>query len=406
MEILKRSNRKIDSRATRKFKPATYLVRGGTNRSEFSETNESLFLSSGFVYDSAEQAQRAFQGEEDRFIYSRFSNPTVEMFEKRMALLENAEACRSAATGMAAVYATLASLLVSGDRLVASKALFGSCDYICRELLPKFGIVTTMVDGTDLAEWESALNSPTKAVFLETPSNPQMDIIDIRAIAEIAHEAGAKVVVDNVLATPILQKPLDFDADIVVYSSTKHIDGQGRALGGCVLTNDLEWSDGNLKQFMRHTGPALSPFNAWVHLKSLETLDIRVKHHCRSAQIIAEYLEAHTAVKKVLFPGLQSHPQYSLAQKQMSGPGTVISFELDGDMTRAFRFMNSMNLIDISNNLGDTKSLMTHPSTTTHQRLSREQREEVGITDSLVRLSVGLEDIEDLLDDLDQALKA
>jgi O-succinylhomoserine sulfhydrylase len=327
------------------------------------------------------------------------------MFEERMALLENAKACRATATGMAAVNAALAASVKAGDRLVASKALFGSCDYICRELLPKFGVETTMVNGTDLDEWEAALNKPTAAVFMETPSNPQMDIIDIEKVSKIAHKVGARVIVDNVLATPILQKPLEFGADVVIYSATKHIDGQGRAMGGCVLTNDIEWSDGDLKQYMRHTGPSLSPFNAWVHLKSLETLEIRVQHHCRSAQKVAEFLENQKVIKKVLFPGLESHPQFALAQKQMSGPGTVICFELEGNMARTFRFMNAMNLIDISNNLGDAKSLLTHPATTTHQRLTPEGRLEVGITDSLVRLSVGLEDVEDIIEDLDQALK-
>jgi len=256
-----------------------------------------------------------------------------------------------------------------------------------------------------LDEWEAALHKPTAAVFMETPSNPQMDIIDIEKVSKIAHKVGARVIVDNVLATPILQKPLEFGADVVIYSATKHIDGQGRAMGGCVLTNDIEWSDGDLKQYMRHTGPSLSPFNAWVHLKSLETLEIRVQHHCRSAQKVAEFLENQKVIKKVLFPGLESHPQFALAQKQMSGPGTVICFELEGKMARTFRFMNAMNLIDISNNLGDAKSLLTHPATTTHQRLTPEGRLEVGITDSLVRLSVGLEDVEDIIEDLDQALK-
>jgi len=398
-------NSTTNNTINKSWRPATNLVRGGTNRSNFAETNEGIFLTSGFVYETAEQAQRAFKGEEDRFIYSRFSNPTVGMFEERMALLENAKACRATATGMAAVNAALAASVKAGDRLVASKALFGSCDYICRELLPKFGVETTMVNGTDLDEWEAALHKPTAAVFMETPSNPQMDIIDIEKVSKIAHKVGARVIVDNVLATPILQKPLEFGADVVIYSATKHIDGQGRAMGGCVLTNDIEWSDGDLKQYMRHTGPSLSPFNAWVHLKSLETLEIRVQHHCRSAQKVAEFLENQKVIKKVLFTGLESHPQFALAQKQMSGPGTVICFELEGNMARTFRFMNAMNLIDISNNLGDAKSLLTHPSTTTHQRLTPEGRLEVGITDSLVRLSVGLEDVEDIIEDLDQALK-
>jgi O-succinylhomoserine sulfhydrylase len=327
------------------------------------------------------------------------------MFEERMSLLENAQACRSTGTGMAAVNAALLSSVKAGDRLVASKALFGSCDYICRELLPKFGIETTMVNGTDLAEWEAALDKPTAVVFMETPSNPQLDIIDLERVSSLAHKVGARVIVDNVLATPILQRPLDFGVDVVVYSSTKHIDGQGRAMGGCILTNDVDWSEGDLKQFMRHTGPSLSPFNAWVHLKSLETLEIRVRHHCQSAQKVAEFLESQKIIKKVLFPGLKSHPQYGLAQTQMNGPGTVICFELKGDMAHTFRFMNAMKMIDISNNLGDSKSLLTHPATTTHQRLTLEGRMEVGISDSLVRLSVGLEAVEDIIEDLDQAFK-
>ncbi|HJO85697.1 MAG TPA: aminotransferase class V-fold PLP-dependent enzyme, partial [Rhodospirillales bacterium] len=321
-------------------------------------------------------------------------------------LLEGAVSCRATATGMAAVFASLAASVSAGDRLVSSKALFGSCDFVCRELLPKFGIDTTMVNGTNLDEWEAALSKPTAAVFMETPSNPQMDIIDIKAVCEVAHKAGARVVVDNVFATPILQKPLEFGADVVVYSGTKHIDGQGRAMGGCILTDDVEWSDDDLKQFMRHTGPSLSPFNAWVHLKGLETLEIRVERHCESAQKVAEFLEGQSAVSKVLFPGLKSHPQYDLAQSQMSGPGTVVCFNIDGDMARTFTFLNAMELIDISNNLGDAKSLMTHPATTTHQRLTPEGRLEVGITDNLVRLSVGLEDVDDIIEDLDQALKA
>ena len=395
-----------DNAANKKWRPATNLVRGGTNRSNFAETNEGIFMTSGYIYDTAEQAQRAFQGEEDRFIYSRFSNPTVGMFEERMALLEGAVSCRATATGMAAVFASLAASVSAGDRLVSSKALFGSCDFVCRELLPKFGIDTTMVNGTNLDEWEAALSKPTAAVFMETPSNPQMDIIDIKAVCELAHKAGARVVVDNVFATPILQKPLEFGADVVVYSGTKHIDGQGRAMGGCILTDDVEWSDDDLKQFMRHTGPSLSPFNAWVHLKGLETLEIRVERHCESAQKVAEFLEGQSAVSKDLFPGLKSHPQYDLAQSQMSGPGTVVCFNIDGDMARTFTFLNAMELIDISNNLGDAKSLMTHPATTTHQRLTPEGRLEVGITDNLVRLSVGLEDVDDIIEDLDQALKA
>ena len=395
-----------DSAVKSKWRSATNLVRGGTNRSNFAETNEAIFMTSGYVYDTAEQAQRAFKGEEDRFIYSRFSNPTVGMFEERMALLEGAQSCRATATGMAAVNAAIASSVRAGDRLVASRALFGSCDYICRELMPRYGVEAILVDGTNLTEWEAALSEPTAVVFMETPSNPQMDIIDINAVCEMAHKVGARVIVDNVFATPILQRPLELGADVVVYSTTKHIDGQGRAMGGCILTDDVEWSNGDLLQFMRHTGPSLSPFNAWIHLKGLETLEIRVERHVRSAQKVAEFLEDQSVVKSVLFPGLESHPQYALAQEQMSGPGTVVCFEIDGDITRTFKILNSMKMIDISNNLGDAKSLITHPATTTHQRLTQEGRLEVGITDSLVRLSVGLEDVDDIIEDLDQALKA
>ena len=395
-----------DSVVKSKWRSATNLVRGGTNRSNFAETNEAIFMTSGYVYDTAEQAQRAFKGEEDRFIYSRFSNPTVGMFEERMALLEGAQSCRATATGMAAVNAAIASSVRAGDRLVASRALFGSCDYICRELMPRYGVEAILVDGTNLTEWEAALSEPTAVVFMETPSNPQMDIIDINAVCEMAHKVGARVIVDNVFATPILQRPLELGADVVVYSTTKHIDGQGRAMGGCILTDDVEWSNGDLLQFMRHTGPSLSPFNAWIHLKGLETLEIRVERHVRSAQKVAEFLEDQSVVKSVLFPGLESHPQYALAQEQMSGPGTVVCFEIDGDITRTFKILNSMKMIDISNNLGDAKSLITHPATTTHQRLTPEGRLEVGITDSLVRLSVGLEDVDDIIEDLDQALKA
>ena len=384
---------------------STNLIRGGLNRSNFEETSEGLFMSSGFVYETAEKAQRAFEGEEERFIYSRFSNPTIGIFEDRMALLEGAQNCRATATGMAAVYASLAATLKAGDRLVASRALFGSCDYVCRQLFPRHGVETVMVDGTNISEWERALRKPTSAVFLETPSNPQLDIIDLSAVSEIAHKAGARVIVDNIIATPIFQKPLMLGADVVVYSSTKHIDGQGRAMGGCIITNDSEWAMGDLNQFLRHTGPALSPFNAWVHLKGIETLKLRVEQHARSAQLIAEFLENQINVERVLFPGLDSHPQRALAKKQMAGPGTVVSFDIVGDRSEAFKFLNALNMIDSSNNLGDSKSLITHPATTTHQRLSPEARSGVGITDSMVRLSVGLEDPLDIIEDLESALK-
>jgi len=396
---LKNQNQSIN------WKTSTKLIRGGLNRSNFAETSEGVFMSSGFVYETAEQAQRAFKGDEDRFIYSRFSNPTIGIFEDRMALLEGAQSCRATATGMAAVYGALAATLKAGDRLVASRALFGSCDYVCRELLPRHGVETVMVDGTDISEWEVALSKPTSAVFLETPSNPQLDIIDLPTVSAIAHDSGARVIVDNIIATPIFQKPLTLGADVVVYSSTKHIDGQGRAMGGCIITNDNDWANGELNQFLRHTGPAMSPFNAWVHLKGMETLKLRVEQHAKSAQLIAEFLENELNVSRVLFPGLDSHPQRALAKKQMTGPGTVVSFDIAGGISEAFKFLNKLDMIDISNNLGDSKSLITHPATTTHQRLSPESRLNVGITDSMLRLSVGLEDSADIMGDLELALK-
>ena len=387
------------------WRTSTNLVRGGTNRSEFAETNEAIFITSGYVYESAEQAQRAFKNQEDRYIYSRFSNPTVGMFEERMRLLEGTKSCRATATGMAAVWASLAAQLKAGDRLVASKALFGSCHVVCSEFLPKFGVESVMVDGTNLNEWEDALNKPTDVVFMETPSNPQMDLIDIEAVCSLAHKVGAKVVVDNVFATPILQKPIEFGADIVVYSATKHIDGQGRAMGGAILTNDVEFADGDLLQFLRHTGPSLSPFNAWTLLKGLETLELRMAQHCSNARKVAELLSNHTELSKVIYPGLKTHPQHNLYKKQMSDAGSIVCFELEGGIKQAFKVMNAFKLIDISNNLGDAKSLVTHPASTTHQRLSQEDRDAVGVTDGLVRISVGLEDIEDIMEDLDQALR-
>ena len=387
------------------WRTGTNLVRGGTNRSEFAETNEAIFITSGYVYESAEQAQRAFKNQEDRYIYSRFSNPTVGMFEERMRLLEGTKSCRATATGMAAVWASLAAQLKAGDRLVASKALFGSCHVVCSEFLPKFGVESVMVDGTNLNEWEDALNKPTDVVFMETPSNPQMDLIDIEAVCSLAHKVGAKVVVDNVFATPILQKPIEFGADIVVYSATKHIDGQGRAMGGAILTNDVEFADGDLLQFLRHTGPSLSPFNAWTLLKGLETLELRMAQHCSNARKVAELLSNHTELSKVIYPGLKTHPQHNLYKKQMSDAGSIVCFELEGGIKQAFKVMNAFKLIDISNNLGDAKSLVTHPASTTHQRLSQEDRDAVGVTDGLVRISVGLEDIEDIKEDLDQALR-
>ncbi len=394
-----------DNETKRRWRAQTELVRGGLTRSPFEETSEALYLTSGYVYASAEEAEAAFKGDRLRYVYSRYANPTVSMFEERLRLLEGAEACRATASGMAAVFAALMAQLKAGDRVVASRALFGSCQYIIAELLPRFGVATQLIDGTDLDAWEQALAKGAQAVFLETPSNPTLEVIDIQAVSERAHAAGAKVVVDNVFATPLLQRPLELGADVVVYSATKHIDGQGRTLGGAVLCSDAFIQD-HLQNFYRHTGPSMSPFNAWVMLKGLETLDLRVERHCANALAVAEFLEGRPGVTRVLYPGLPSHPQADLARRQMKGGSTLVAFELEGGKARAFRFMNALRLIDISNNLGDSKSLVTHPATTTHQRLSPEARAELGIGDGLLRLSVGLEDAADLMEDLEQALKA
>ena len=388
------------------WRQSTRLVRGGTERSAFGETSEGLFLTSGYVYESAEEAEQAFKGEKQRYMYSRYANPTVTMFEKRLALLEGAETCVSTATGMAAVFAALASQLKAGDRVVSSRALFGSCLYIIAEQLPKFGIEIVLVDGIDLEEWKAALSTETQCVFLETPSNPVLEIIDIQAVSDLAHEAGAKIIVDNVFATPILQRPLELGADIVMYSATKHIDGQGRTLGGAILTNDTDFIENDLTPFFRHTGPSLSPFNAWVMLKGLETLDIRVQRHCENAHAVAGFLSNRKEITRVNYPGNKDHPQHDLAMAQMGDGGTMVSFDIDGGKEAAFRFLNALELIDIANNLGDAKSLATHPATTTHQRLSPEERADLNITEGLVRLSVGLEDAEDIKEDLDRALTA
>ena len=387
-----------------KWRQRTRLVRGGQERSAFEETSEGLFLTSGYVYGTADEAEKAFKGDVERYMYSRYANPTVTMFEKRLAQLEGAEKCVATSSGMAAVFAALACQLQAGDRVVSSRALFGSCLYIIDEQLPKFGIETVLVDGTDLDQWKQALSQKTQCVFLETPSNPCLEIIDIRAVCDLAHEAGAKVIVDNVFATPVLQHPLELGADIIMYSATKHIDGQGRTMGGAILTNDMDFFEESLTPFFRHTGPTLSPFNAWVMVKGLETLDLRVARHCENALDVAEYLSGRKGITKVLYPGLESHPQHELAMSQMSSGSTIVSFEIDGGKEAAFGFLNRLGLIDISNNLGDAKSLTTHPATTTHQRLSPEDRLATGISDGLVRLSVGLEDVEDLKEDLDQAL--
>lgn len=386
-----------------RFRPATRLVHGGVHRTIHGETAEALFLTSGYVYDSAEQAEATFNGTVEHYQYSRFANPTITMLEERLALLEGAEACRTTATGMAAVNAALMAHLKTGDRVVASRALFGSCHWIVSTLLPRFGITTEFVDGGDLAQWRAALARPAQLVLLETPSNPMLELVDLQAVAELAHVAGAIVVVDNVFATPLLQQPLRFGADVVVYSCTKHIDGQGRVLGGAVLGSG-KWITETLQPFIRNTGPALSPFNAWLLLKGLETLHIRVDAGCRAAAAVADFLAARPDVSRVWYPMRADHAQAGLARTQMSGGGTVVTFEVPGGKEAAFQVMNRFRLIVVSNNLGDSKSLATHPSTTTHMRIGAEERARLGITDGVIRLSVGLEDLEDLKDDLAHAL--
>ena len=394
-----------DGKGAKAWRQATSLVRGGLERSGFGETSEALFLSSGFVYDSAEAAEARFKGEAEGFVYSRYGNPTVRMFEERLAALEGAEACFATASGMAAVFASMMCHLKTGDRVVASRALFGSCHHIITQILPRFGIETRLVDGSDLEQWREALAPGAAMVFLESPANPTLDLIDIPEVCALARSAGALVIVDNVFATPLLQKPFELGADIVVYSATKHIDGQGRCLGGAVL-GSRSYIDETLQPFMRHTGPALSPFNAWVMLKGLETLELRVARQCEIALTLAELLQDQDGVERVLYPGLPSHPHHDLAQQQMTGFGTLIAFELPGGKAQAFRFLNALELIDISNNLGDAKSLITHPATTTHRAMGPEGRAQIGVTDGMLRLSVGLEDPEDLAEDLLQALES
>ncbi|MCW2729762.1 MAG: O-succinylhomoserine sulfhydrylase [Mycobacterium sp.] len=383
---------------------ATIGVRGGLLRSGFEETAEALYLTSGYVYGSAADAEKAFTGEIDRYVYSRYGNPTISMFEERLRLIEDAPAAFATATGMAAVFTSLGALLGAGDRLVAARSLFGSCFVVCNEILPRWGVETVFVDGEDLSQWEEALSVPTQAVFFETPSNPMQSLVDISAVCDLAHAAGAKVVLDNVFATPLLQQGLPLGADVVVYSGTKHIDGQGRVLGGAIL-GDKEYIDGPVQKLMRHTGPAMSAFNAWTMLKGLETLAVRVNYSNSSAQRVAEFLQDHPSVSWVKYPFLESHPQYDLAKRQMRGGGTVVTFELaGGTKERAFEVLDKLQVIDISNNLGDSKSLITHPATTTHRAMGPEGRAAIGLGDAVVRISIGLEGTEDLIADLDQAL--
>lgn len=385
------------------WRPATRAVRGGLTRSAFDETAEAIYPTSGFVYDSAEAAEAAFAGEHERFIYSRYGNPTVAIFEERLRLLEGAPACCATASGMSAVFVALAALLSTGDRVVASRHLFGSCLMIVTEILPRWGIRTDLVDGADLTQWKDALTTPADVVFFETPSNPMMQLVDLAAVTELAHAAGAQVVVDNVFATPVLQNCHSYGVDVVVYSATKHIDGQGRVLGGAIVGNE-EFIAGPVQTLIRHTGPAMSPFNAWVLAKGLETLDLRVRTASTAALTLAQWLEEQPSVNWVRYPHLDSHPDVTLAKEQMSAGGTVVTFEVTGDRPGAFAVMNALQMVDISNNLGDSKSLATHPATTTHRRLGDAGRAECGITDGTIRLSVGLEDPADIRDDLEQAL--
>lgn len=388
------------------WRPRTRLVHSGTRRSQYGELSEALFLTQSFVYPSAEVAERRFiQSEPDEFIYARYGNPTVRMFEERIAALEGAEDAFATASGMAAVHGALFSALKAGDHMVSAKALFGSCLYIVETLLPRFGVEVTLVDGADPEAWRAAMRPGTKLAFLEAISNPTLEVIDIAAVAAIAHAAGALLVVDNVFATPVLQRSLELGADVVIYSATKHIDGQGRCLGGVVLGR-RDFIRGTLEPFLKHTGGALSPFNAWVMLKGLETIDLRVRAQAAAAQAIAEALQGHPRLERLIYPGLPDHPQHALAARQMETGGTMLAFEVKGGKAAAFRALNALRIVSISNNLGDAKSLVTHPATTTHQRLTPEQRAALGIGDGLLRLSVGLEDPADLIADLRGALDA
>jgi len=389
----------------RRYRPETRLVHSGTLRSSFGETSEALFLTQGYVYETALQAEKRFKNEEPGYQYSRFSNPTVTMFEQRMAALESAEAARATATGMAAVTTALMGQLRAGDHIVSSKAVFGSCRYVVEDHCPRYGITSTLVDGTDLDQWKKAVRPNTKTFFLESPTNPVLEVLDIKAIAKIAHDAGATLVVDNVFSTPLYQRPLELGADCVVYSATKHIDGQGRCLGGVILASEKFIQD-NVHQLIRQTGPSISPFNAWVLLKGLETLAVRVQRQTDTAATVAVALAEHPRISRLIYPGRPDHPQAEIARRQMRAGSTLVAFEVKGEKAAAFRFQDALRLVKISNNLGDAKSLITHPATTTHQRLTPAARAELGITDGLVRLSCGLEHPDDIVEDLVTALAA
>jgi O-succinylhomoserine sulfhydrylase len=383
----------------------TKMIRGGSLRSNFGETSEAIFMNSGFSYNSAEVAESRFNGEEPGFVYSRYLNPTLKMLEDRLCLLENAPAACVMASGMAAVFGSIMCQIKAGDHFIASRALFGSCFYIATKILPNYGVEVSLVDGTNVEEFKKAFKKNTKLVFIESPSNPNLDLVDIAAVANLCKKQGAKLIVDNIFASALTQKPLELGADIVVYSTTKHMDGQGRSLGGAVLGSE-EFIKEILLPFHRHTGPSLSPFNAWIILKSLETFPLRLERHCQNALKISQFLEYHPKIKRVIYPGLKSHPQYDIAKKQMKNGGALIAFEFNGNKEGVFKFMNDLKIIDISNNLGDAKTLITHPATTTHSNMTIEQRAEIGINESMCRLSVGLENVDDLISDLKNALTA
>ena len=395
----------MSASAAKRYRPETQLVHAGILRSQFGENAEALYLTQSYIYDNAASAEKRFKGEEPGFIYSRYGNPTIAMFEARMCALEGADAARATATGMAAVTTALMGQLRAGDHVVAAKALFGSCRYVVEDHLPRYGITSTLVDGTDLAQWRNAVRPNTKAFFLESPTNPTLEVIDIKAVAEIAHSAGAKLTVDNVFSTPLYQRPLALGADCVVYSATKHIDGQGRCLGGVILGSEKFIQD-NVHQLIRQTGPSISPFNAWVLLKGLETLAVRVQRQTDTAATVAVALAEHPKVTRLLYPGRPDHPQAAVAHRQMRAGSTLVAFDIKGGKAAAFRFQDALKLVKISNNLGDAKSLITHPATTTHQRLTPAARAELGIGDGLVRFSAGLEHPDDIVEDLNAGLAA